>query len=113
MLWYAITIITILPSGYILLLDVDNYAKPIEHPSKLKDYICNARYETLKGKSMSVLRFCKRAIYLYYIVVMVLNQIGNLHDNFLSNSVYLKINEYSLIILFAIVQMKNEVGKKS
>ena len=111
--WYAITIITAVPSGYILLLDIDNYAKPIQHPSKLKEYICNARYEIFKGKSMCILRYCKVAIYLYYILVMLLNQIGKLYDNCFSDSLYLQINEYSLIILFAIVQMKNEVGKKS
>ena len=113
LLWYAITLIAFAFSGYILLLDIDNYAKPIKHPSKLKEYICNARYEILKGKSLKVLRIGKGLIYGYYIAIMILNQIGDLYDNCLSNSLYLKINEYSLIILFAIVQMKNEVGKKS
>lgn len=102
--WYGITLITILSSGCII-LEIDNYPNLIETPSTLEDYITNARWEIVNGKIIKLLSKFKIVIYSIYIVITILNQVGNLGDNIFSHSMYLQLNEYSLIILFAFCEV--------
>ena len=103
-IWYIFTLVSIVITSLIL-FEIDNNSKHIDNPSKLKEYINNARYEIVKDGLMDSASICKILIYLYYIILMVLNQVGTLSENIFSNSLYLKINEYSLIIFFAIEEM--------
>lgn len=103
-LWYGLTVLTVVISN-IILLNTERDCKKIENPKKLKEYIHNAKcdcFEDSLGRFLIKSRFL---IYLWYILLTVLNQIGELSTNIFSDSLYLKVNEYSLILLFAIDEM--------
>ena len=110
--WYALTLITVILSSYAI-LTIDGATTPIETPSTLRDYVTNARYEIVDIKTLKILSKLKFVIYLLYIVVTILNQIGKLGDNVFSHSMYLQLNEYSLIILFAICEAVKIFSKKT
>lgn len=109
-LWYGFTLITVVLSNYILLNTSAN-EQPVKNPIALRDYIYNAKCENFNGKGEQFLLKSKFVIYLWYILLMILNQIGSLSENIFSNSLYLQMNEYSLIILFAIKQAVEEYRK--
>ena len=109
--WYLITLGTVL-SSIIVFLNIETTAKQINNPSTWNDYICNARYEIVKGNFMRFSKKWRFVIYLLYIVIMVFNQIGTLDEYFFSNSLYLQVNEYSLIILFATDEMIKQFRKR-
>lgn len=104
--WYGLTLATIILSN-IVLLNMDTELEEIENPLKLKDYLYNEKCEYFKKGFGKFLIKTRYLIYVWYIVLTILNQIGDLGTNMFSNVLYLKVNEYSLIVLFAI----NEIVK--
>ncbi|MBQ5930222.1 MAG: hypothetical protein IIX02_05465 [Clostridia bacterium] len=103
-LWYCLTLFTVIISN-IVLLNTDINCKRVESPKTFKDYVHNAKcdyFESGFGRFLLKSRFL---IYLWYILVAIFNQVGELSVNIFSDSLYLRVNEYSLIVLFAIDEM--------
>ena len=84
------------------------YGKPKNNtPQTLKEYIHNAKVEYFNDKTIKRLLKCRYLIYPIYITLTILNQLQSLQIvTFNSDfSLYLQVNEYSLIVLFAVNEM--------
>lgn len=103
-LWYGLTLFTVIISN-IILLNTDINGKRIENPKTFKDYVHNARCEYFVSGFGRFLLKSRFLIYLWYILLTILNQVGELSVNIFSDCLFLKVNEYSLIVLFAIDEM--------
>lgn len=106
LLWYCLSILTIVFSD-IVLLNTSNKLNKIDNPKTLKEHIHNAKVEHFDDKIIKKFLYCRYFIYPIYIVLTILNQLQSLeivtfNQNF---SLYLQVNEYSLIVLFAVDEM--------
>lgn len=107
-LWYCLTVLTIVFSS-IVLLNASNNNTKILKPKTIKDYIINEKIEYFKNKTIRILLSARFAIYPLYIILAILNQLRALNIVSFSTdfSLYLQVNEYSLIILFTVNEMIN------
>ena len=104
--WYCLSILTIVFADIVLLNSSDNAPKS-NNPKKLKEHIHNAKIEYFSDKTIKVLLKSKYLIYPIYILLTILNQLQSLEIvSFTPGfSLYLQVNEYSLIVLFATNEM--------
>lgn len=102
-LWYIITVGTIVFSSVVLLNDpVDN--ELIKNPVTLREYIFNAKIAHFQDQDIQKFLRLRGLIYPAYIVLTLANQLISIADISLplDISFYLQANEYSLIIVFAV-----------
>ena len=104
--WYFLSVLTIVFANVVLLNSSEDKPKN-NTPQTLKEYIHNAKVEYFNDKTIKRLLKCRYLIYPIYITLTILNQLQSLQIvTFNSDfSLYLQVNEYSLIVLFAVNEM--------
>lgn len=106
LLWYVLTVLTIVFSS-VTLLNASQKTTKILEPKTPKEYISNAKLEYFEDKTIKFILKLRLLIYPIYILLTMLNQLQTLRILSFSSafSLYLQVNEYSLIILFSVNEM--------